>query len=87
MRDDALYVTARALASLVKGSAIGGELTLTNYRFHFASHGLNSTRGAYSIFVPTVRDASEITGLISDQLTLTTRTATHRFTVRKSGRS
>lgn len=83
-RFDALVSTARGLASMWKGSAIGGTLTLTNDRFYFASHGMNWTTGSYSLFVPTVVRAHAIIGLISDQLTIETKTGVHEFVVRNA---
>lgn len=80
----ALAVTARALLTAIEGESIGGRLYLTSYRFHFASHGLNWTRGSYSIFLPTVGAPHETDGLLSDQLTVPSRAHVHRFVVRNA---
>jgi hypothetical protein len=83
-RAAALLITARALAKAIEGEAIGGRLYLTNYRFFFASHGLNWTKGSYGIFLPTVGEPRETDGLLSDQLTIPSNANVHRFVVRKA---
>lgn len=83
-RSEAIVLTAQALASFLKGSAIGGWLMLTNYRFYFSSHAGNTTRGACSLFLPTLVRDSAIDGFISDTLTLETGVSRQELVVRNA---
>jgi|SRR6185312_311999 len=58
--------------------AIGGKLYVTDCRVVFKSHAANRVRGAFSIFLPTVRDLRDTSAGLKRQLEL--GTATQRFT-------
>lgn len=58
--------------------AIGGKLYVTDCRVVFKSHAVNRARGAFSIFLPTVRDLRDTSAGIKRQLELAS--ATQRFT-------
>jgi hypothetical protein len=58
--------------------AIGGRLYVTDCRVVFKSHAANRARGAFSIFLPTVRDLHDTSAGIKRQLEVSS--ATQRFT-------
>lgn len=80
----ALLVTARSLAKAIEGEAIGGRLYLTSHRLFFVSHGANWTRGSYGVFLPMIGEPLLTDGLLSDQLSVASRTHVHRFVVRNA---
>jgi hypothetical protein len=61
--------------------AIGGKLHLTNYRLIFKSHPLNRLRGKFSIFLPTIREVKDVSGLISKKIEVFTQTQAFEFVV------
>ena len=65
-------------AGLGDVEAIGGKLYVTDCRVLFKSHAVNRVRGAFSIFLPTVRDLRDTSAGIKRQLELAS--ATQRFT-------
>ncbi|WP_212529033.1 hypothetical protein [Actinospica durhamensis] len=58
--------------------AIGGKLYVTDCRVVFKSHAVNRVRGAFSVFLPTVRDLRDTSSGIKRQLELAS--ASQRFT-------
>jgi hypothetical protein len=58
--------------------AIGGNLHLTNYRVLFRAHAVNRLRGAFSIFLPTIRELRNASSGISRKVEIVT--ATQRYT-------
>lgn len=58
--------------------AIGGKLYVTDYRVLFKSHTVNRVRGAFSIFLPTVRELRDTSAGIKRQLEVSS--STQRFT-------
>lgn len=59
--------------------AVGGRLHLTNYRLVFASHRLNRARGTFSIFLPTITDAADVSRLATRKVSITTRSQEFGF--------
>lgn len=80
----AMRGTAAALARFIQGQPIDGQLYLTNYRFYFESHGDNWSKGTYSIFLPTIESEYERDGILSDELRIESKSASHRFVVRNA---
>ena len=61
--------------------AIGGKLHLTNYRLIFKSHPLNRLGGKFSIFLPTIWEVKDVSGLISKKIEVFTQTQEFEFVV------
>lgn len=61
--------------------AIGGTLHLTNYRLLFTSHQLNRLTGRFSIFLPTILQLRDASGLFSKKLEVRTQTQSFVFVV------
>jgi hypothetical protein len=61
--------------------AIGGRLYLTNYRLLFKSHAANRARGAFSVFLPTVRELRDTSSGIKRQIGVATATQGFTFVV------
>jgi len=80
----AMRGTASALARFIQEQPIDGQLYLTNYRFYFESHGENWAKGSYSIFLPTIESEYERDGILSDELRIESKAASHRFVVRNA---
>lgn len=55
-------------AGLGDAEAIGGKLYVTDCRVVFKSHAVNRVRGAFSIFLPTVRDLRDTSAGLKRQL-------------------
>lgn len=59
--------------------AIGGTLSLTNYRLVFQAHAINRVHGTFSIFLPTIRDLHNTSVLIVRKLQVATRAHDFEF--------
>lgn len=58
---------------------IGGKLHLTNYRLLFKSHRVNRVTGAFSIFLPTIREVADTSRLLSRKVKVVTRLQRFEF--------
>jgi len=61
--------------------AIGGKLHVTNFRLVFAAHAINRLTGKFSIFLPTIQDVRDTSGLIAQKIEVNTRTQKFEFVV------
>lgn len=61
--------------------AIGGTLYLTNYRLIFDAHALNRVKGTFSIFLPTIRQHQNASGLIIRKIRVATGRQSFEFVV------
>ena len=61
--------------------AIGGHLHLTNYRLVFESHAINRLTGKFSIFLPTIQDIRNASGLLVKKIEVNTRLQKYEFVV------
>jgi hypothetical protein len=72
----------RALMPLIgmgRKEAIGGRLSLTNYRLIFQAHDINRVQGTFSIFLPTIRSVQNTSVLIVRKIQVATRTQAFEF--------
>ena len=59
--------------------AIGGRVHLTNYRLVFKSHAVNRARGAFSLFLPTIREVRNTSSGVKRQIDVATTTQAFTF--------
>jgi hypothetical protein len=53
--------------------AVGGKVHLTNFRILFESHRVNRVTGAFSVFLPTIREMNDRSRLLVKRLEVVTR--------------
>jgi hypothetical protein len=61
--------------------AVGGHLTLTNFRLVFVSHALNRVTGQLSILLPTVTGVADTSKLIVKRITVRATTFQQTFVI------
>ena len=61
--------------------AIGGKIHLTNYRLVFQSHAINRLTGKFSIFLPTIKELKDASGLIVKKMEVATDTQLFEFVI------
>lgn len=68
-----------------KTESIGGHLYLTNFRLFFLSHSFNRFKGTFSIFLPNIVEAKDVSQpwTLSKMMQVITRNQTFEFVVWK----
>ena len=61
--------------------AIGGHLLLTNYRLVFEAHSFNRLTGSFSLFLPTILQLRDTSGVITKKMMVVTKTQRLEFVI------
>jgi len=69
------------VAGLKGKEAIGGKLSLTNYRLIFKSHRFNRLRGKFSIFLPAIAKMRDSSFLLTRKVAIVTKLTEFEFVI------
>lgn len=75
------FRTLMPLIGMTGKEAIGGMLSLTNYRLIFHAHEINRVQGAFSIFLPTICGLQNTSVLVVRKIRVVTQSQDFEFVI------